>query len=137
MNRRRNNRPLRQLLDTGSHIKPSHDEIGTLTFANTGNAALTLNTNLLYIALPNVTGPVDKVAVSGGLVLNGTNKIALVYSGRPRSGTHTIMTYASKTTDGTGTFVFDQAYHPTPTLTIGDTSVTVTIPGEGSVLRFQ
>jgi len=118
-------------------LKPGNDDIGTLTFANTGNAALTLNTNLLYIALPNVTGPVDKVAISGGLVLNGTNKIVLAYTGRPRSGTHTIMTYASKTTDSTGTFVFDQEYHPTPTLIVGDTSVTVTIPGEGTVLRFQ
>lgn len=60
----------------------------------------------------------------------------LAYTGRPRSGTHTIMTYASKATDSTGTFVFDQEYHPTPTLTIGETSVTVTIPGEGTVLRF-
>ncbi len=124
-------------LATGAILKPGHNDIGTLTFANTGTSALTLNKNTLHFDLPNVTGPVDKIAISGGLVLNGTNKIVLAYTGNPRSGTHTIMTYASKTTDSTGTFVFDQEYHPTPTLTIGETSVTVTIPGEGTVLSFK
>jgi autotransporter-associated beta strand protein len=123
-------------LSNGANLKPGGDDIGTLTFANTGASALTLNKNTSHVGLPNVTGPVDKIAISGGLVLNGTNKIVLAYTGYPRSGTHTIMTYASLTTDSTGTFVFDQEYHPTPTLTVGDTSVTVTIPGEGTVLRF-
>jgi autotransporter-associated beta strand protein len=124
-------------LATGAVLKPGFNGIGTLTFANTGSTVLTLNKNTLHFDLPNVTGPVDKIAISGGLLLNGTNKIVLAYTGHPRSGTHTIMTYASKTTGSTGTFVFDQEYHPTPTLTIGETSVTVTIPGEGTVLSFK
>lgn len=51
-------------------LKPGHNDIGTLTFANTGTSALTLNKNTIHFDLPNVTGPVDKIAISGGLVLN-------------------------------------------------------------------
>lgn len=103
--------------------------VGTLTLANAGADALTLNGSRVLVDLSNVAGTCDQIAVSGGLVLNGASTLALSFpSGTPPAGVYTLMTYASKS--GAGTLALNTRY-PNATLTVGETSVTLTVVGSG------
>ena len=112
-------------------IAPGNNGIGTLTLANAGAAALTLNgcTNKFEVA--NAVGVSDSIAISGALVLNGANIVALSFPlGTAPAGTYTLMTYASRS--GSGTLALDQAYVNTR-IVVGDTSVTLVIGGASLV----
>lgn len=111
----------------------SANTIGTLTLANNTASSLTLNGNSLLMDLSNVAGTCDLLAISGAsgaLVLNGANTITLSTPlGTAPAGTYTLMTYASKT--GSGTLALDHTY-PNASLTVGPTSVTLTVTGAGT-----
>jgi autotransporter-associated beta strand protein len=103
--------------------------VGTLTLSNAGADALTLNGCALLADLSNIAGACDRLAVAGGLVLNGANTIALAFpSGVPPAGTYTLMTYASRSGDGTLAL---NAYYPNATLAVTESSVTLTVTGPG------
>lgn len=98
---------------------------GTLAFANNGASALTLNGDVLPFDLSSTTN--DQIAIIGNLVLNGANTIVVNFpSGYAAAGIYTLMTYAAKS--GSGSLVLDKAY-PNATLTVGTTSVTLTVSG--------
>ena len=118
-------------VSTNGILAPGNSGVGTLRLANTGAAALTLNgiTNKFEIA--NVAGTSDAIAISGALVLNGANIVALSFPlGAAPAGTYTLMTYASRS--GSGTLALDQAYVNTRLL-VGDTSVTLVVGGSSLV----
>ena len=117
-------------LSAGATLSPGGtNAIGTLTLANSGASALTLNGSSLLFDLSNVSGTCDLIAVTGTLVLNGANTIALSFpNGVTPAGTYTLLTYAAKT--GSGTLTLNAVY-PNATLTVGDTSVTLTVTGSG------
>lgn len=98
--------------------------LGTLTLASGSASALTLNGNSLLFDISTVAGS-DKIAIAGSLVLKGANTLALALAGGfTPPGTYTLMTYAAKT--GTGTLVLSGS-DPNATLTVGATSVTLTV----------
>lgn len=112
-------------------LAPGNSGIGTLRLANAGAATLTLNgcTNRFEVA--NAVGVSDLIAISGALVLNGANIVALSFPlGAAPAGTYTLMTYASRS--GSGTLALDQAYLNTRLL-VGDTSVTLVVGGPSLV----
>jgi autotransporter-associated beta strand protein len=112
----------------GGALAPGNAGIGTLTLADTGAEALTLNGNTLALRLSETVGISDQLA--GTLVLNGANIISLSCpaAGAP-AGVYTLLTYAA--TSGGGTLALDRAY-PNATLDVGDTSVTLTVTGAGA-----
>ncbi len=113
-------------LAAGAALVPGGtNAVGTLTLASD----LSLNGNSLPFDLSSVAGTCDQLPVTGVLVLNGANTIALSFpSGTPPAGTYTLMTYASKT--GSGTLALN-TFYPNATLTVGDTSATLTVTGPG------
>lgn len=114
----------------GGRLMPGSGGVGTLTLANAGTAALTLNGNLLAYELSNVAGIGDRIDIAGTLVLNGVNTLSFAspVEGAP-AGVYTQMTYAARS--GDGLFLLDRAY-PNATLTVGDTCVTLTVTGAGT-----
>ena len=120
-------------VSAGGNLVPGGiNTIGTLTLANGGSTALTLNGDKLTFALDNSTAPgstYSQLAVAGQLTLNGANTIALFSTnGMAPAGTYTLMTYAAKT--GSGTLALSTSY-TNATLTVGATSVTLTVTGSG------
>ncbi len=115
----------------GAKLAPGNNTLGTLTLANPGAAALTLNGNTLYYEVStNAVATSDRIAVSGTLVLNGANTLVLSTPFGPApAGTYTLLTYAA--TNGTGTLALDRAY-PNATLSVGEASVTLTVTGGGT-----
>ena len=112
-------------------LAPGNNGIGSLRLANAGAAALTLNgcTNKFEIA--NVAGTSDAITISGALVLNGANVVALSFPlGAAPAGTYTLMTYASRS--GSGTLTLDKTYLNTRLL-VNDTSVTLVVGGPSLV----
>ena len=114
----------------GGTLAPGSGGVGTLTLANTGAAALTLNGNTLAYELSEVACVGDRIDIAGTLVLNGVNtfSFAAPAAGAP-AGVYTQMTYAARS--GDGLFLLDRAY-PNATLTVGDTCVTLTVTGAGT-----
>ena len=99
--------------------------IGTMTLSND----LTLNGNSLLFDLSTVAGTCDQIPVAGTLALNGASTVALSFpNGTTPAGTYTLLTYASRT--GSGTLSLSTSY-PNTSLTVGDTSVTLTVTGSG------
>ena len=124
-------------LSAGAALAPGGtNALGTLTLANSGASALTLNGNSLLFDLSNVSGTSDLLSVAGTLTLNGANTIALSFpNGVTPAGTYTLMTYAAKT--GSGTLALNAVY-PNATLTVGDTSAILTVTGTGiTYLRWK
>jgi autotransporter-associated beta strand protein len=120
----------------GALLSPAGtNALGTLTLASAGADALTLNGGTLLFDLSTVAGTCDQIPVAGTLVLNGANTIALSFSGTPPAGTYTLMTYAARA--GEGTLALNTLY-PNATLTVGSTSVTLTVTGAGiSFLKWK
>jgi len=111
----------------GGRLVPGANGIGTLNLANAGAAALTLNGNTITSDVSAVVGVCDTIAIAGTLVVNGVNTLALAFpDGDAPEGTYTLMTYATRV--GGGTLMLST---PTPNyrLTVGETSVTLTIGG--------
>ena len=79
--------------------------IGTLTISDASASALTLNGNRLNFDVVGA-GTSDKIAITGDLVLNGTNTVlpTLPGAGIAASTNIDLMTYANKT--GSGSLVF-------------------------------
>ena len=117
-------------LSAGAALAPAGtNAIGTLTLANSGASALTLNGSALLYDLSNVSGTCDLLSVTGTLALNGANTIALSFpNGATPAGTYTLMTYAAKT--GSGTLALNAVY-PNARLDVGDTNVVLTVTGTG------
>ena len=105
--------------------------IGTLTLANNSAASLTLNDGTIACDV-STDGTSDLIAItgaSGTLVLNGANAVAISLPFGPiPAGTYTLMTYAAKS--GSGTLSLLPAIR-NATLTVGDTSVTLTVAAGG------
>ena len=102
--------------------------IGTLTLADNSASSLTLNGNALLFDLPNTGSTSDLIAITGGLVLNGANYLALTApSGLVPEGTYTLMTYSAQTGSGTLTFQNGTTTFGNATLTVGATSVTLSV----------
>ncbi len=108
--------------------------VGTLTLQKT----LTLNGDALFFDMP-ASGANDTIALTGAgaageFVLNGTNTVTLNFlDGTLPAGTYTLMTYASQS--GDGTLVLDPVCR-NATLSVGSTSVTLTITGSGTGLNL-
>lgn len=121
-------------LSAGGKLAPGAGGVGTLTLANAGASALTLNGNTVTCEVSAVSGVCDSVAVAGTLVLNGANVISLGFpGGSAPAGTYTLMTYAAKS--GSGTLALDHAY-PNAALAVGATSAVLTITGGGSAVAL-
>jgi autotransporter-associated beta strand protein len=109
--------------------------IGTMTLAGDNTSSLTLNGNILLFDFPNTGSTCDRISItgaSGTLVLNGTNVVALnAPNGSVPAGTYTLMTYASKTGAGTLTFQNGSSTFGTATLSVGSTSITMTVGAGG------
>lgn len=105
--------------------------IGTLSLSRNNASALTLNGNTLLFDLPNTGTACDRISItgeSGMLVLNGSNIVALnAPNGNVPAGTYTLMSYASKTGAGTLTFQNGSSIFGNATLSVGTTSVTLTV----------
>jgi autotransporter-associated beta strand protein len=108
------------------------NNIGKLALANT----LTLNEALLLFDLNNngtAGSTYDQIANTGSLVLNGANYIELNSPGGTiNSGAYTLMTYASMSGSGTLTFPNGSATMGNFTLTVGATSVTLSVSANTS-----
>jgi len=91
----------------GGALSPgaSAGAIGTLTLTDNSASALTLNGNSLYYDLPASGTTCDLIAITGNLVLNGTNTVALNLptAGVP-ANTYTLLTFGAQT--GSGSLVF-------------------------------
>jgi autotransporter-associated beta strand protein len=108
-------------------LAPGNSGIGTLRLAKAGATALTLNSSTNRFEVAASVGVSDSIEISGALVLNGANVVALSFPlGAAPAGTYTLMTYASRS--GSGTLALDQAYLNTRLL-VGDTSVTLVVGG--------
>ena len=117
-------------ISAGGWIAPGAGGVGTLTLANAGASALTLNSGSVTCEVSYVAGVCDTVAVAGTLVLNGANTVSLGFpSGTAPAGTYTLMTYAAKS--GSGTLALDHVY-PNATLVVSSTAAVLTITGGGS-----
>ncbi len=117
-------------LTAGAKLAPGSNGVGTLMLANSGASALTLNGNTITSEVSSVAGSCDTVAIAGTLVVNGANTLALSFpGGTAPAGTYTQMTYAARS--GSGTLTLDRPY-PNATLTVGDTSVILTVTGGGT-----
>jgi autotransporter-associated beta strand protein len=105
--------------------------IGTLSLAGNNASSLTLNGNTLLLDLPNTGTTCDRISItgeSGTLVLNGANFVALdAPNGNVPAGTYTLMSYASKTGAGTLTFQNGSSTFGNAALSVGSTSVTLTV----------
>ena len=113
----------------GGTLKPGVNGVGTLRLANTGTAALTLNGSTISNDVSSVAGVSDLIAISGTLVLNGVNTLALALpAGDMPTGSYTLMTYAA--CSGSGTLVLDNAYSNAKII-VGQTSVTLSLTGSG------
>jgi autotransporter-associated beta strand protein len=114
----------------GGRLAPGSGGVGTLTLADTGPAALTLDGSALAYELSEVACVGDRIDIAGTLVLNGVNTLSFAspVEGAP-AGVYTQMTYAARS--GDGLFLLDRAY-PNATLTVGDTCVTLTVTGAGT-----
>jgi autotransporter-associated beta strand protein len=118
-------------LTAGAKLAPGSNGVGTLTLANAGATALTLNGNTITCEVSSVSSVCDTVAIAGTLVLNGANTIALAFpAGSAPAGTYTQMTYAARS--GSGTLALDRPY-PNATLTVGETAATLTVGGDGTM----
>ena len=115
----------------GGALAPGSGGVGTLTLSNAGAAALTLNGNSLAFELSDVACVGDRIDIAGTLVVNGVNTLSFSApaEGAP-AGVYTQMTYAVRS--GDGLFLLDRAY-PNATLTVGETCVTLTVTGAGTV----
>ncbi len=117
-------------LASGAKLAPGANGLGTLTFANTSATALILNSNSMTCDVASVSGLCDALTIAGTLVLNGANTIALNFpSTTAPAGTYTLLSYGAKT--GSGSLTLDRTY-PNASLTVGSTSVILTITGTGS-----
>ncbi len=104
--------------------------VGTLSLADAGAAALTLNGNTITSEVTAVAGVCDTIDIDGTLVLNGANTITLSFpDGSAPAGSYTLLTYAA--TSGSGTLALDHPY-PSATLDVGATAAVLTITGGGS-----
>ena len=108
--------------------------IGTLTLPNT----LTLNGgNTVFFTLNDSTTAgttYDQVASTSGLSLNGDNYIQInTPAGTLTNGTYTLMTYTGLSGSGTLSLVPALAALGNLTLTVGETSVTLTVSADTSV----
>ena len=116
---------------SGGLLVPGVGGIGTLRLANAGSAALTLNGCTISNDVSSTVGVSDLIAVSGTLVLNGVNTLALnLPAGGLPTGSYTLMTYAA--CGGSGTLVLDKAYS-NAMITVGQTNVTLSLTGFGTV----
>lgn len=115
----------------GGTLAPGSGGVGTLTLADTGAAALTLNGSRLACDLSDTASLCDRIDVAGTLVLEGANILSLSCppSGAP-SGVYTVMTYVA--TSGSGSLALDRAY-PNTTLGMDGTHVYLTVTGAGAV----
>lgn len=117
----------------GGTLAPGVSGIGTLTLASGSTEALTLNGSAMNCEISDVVGTCDAVAVSGTLVLNGANTIALAFpSGLPPAGSYTLMTYTARS--GTGTLTVLPA-DPDFKIVAGATSVVLTVASESAIWR--
>jgi autotransporter-associated beta strand protein len=117
-------------VSAGGRLAPGAGGVGTLTLANAGASALTLNGGSVTCEVSSVAGVCDTAALAGTLVLNGANTVSLGFpSGSAPAGTYTLMTYAAKS--GSGTLALDHVY-PNATLAVGSTAAVLTITGGGS-----
>jgi len=116
-------------LAPGGTLAPGNAEMGTLTLANTGAEALTLNGSRLAFRLSDTVGVADQLNVAGTIVLNGSNTLSLSCppAGAP-AGVYTLLTGSAIT--GDGTLELDRVY-PNATLNVSETSVTLTVSGAG------
>jgi autotransporter-associated beta strand protein len=113
----------------GTLLPGGSNTVGTLTLSNAGANALTLTGGTLLFDVSNVSDTCDQVAVAGTLVLNGANLITFAFpNGTPPAGTYTLLTYAAKA--GAGTLAL-KTFYPNTTLTVSDTSATLTVSGPG------
>jgi autotransporter-associated beta strand protein len=111
----------------GGRLVPGASGVGTLSLANAGAAALSLNGNTITSEISAVAGVCDTIAIAGTLVLNGANTLALAFpAGTAPEGIYTQMTYAARS--GGGTLTLDTA-NPNYRLTVGDTCATLAIGG--------
>ena len=105
--------------------------IGTLTAGDGSGSALTLNGGTILCDFP-ASGPTcDLIAVTGNLVLNGTNHLTPNLALGGAAGTYTVMTYAAQTGTGTLTFPNGTTNQYNATLSVDVTSVTVTVGAGG------
>lgn len=105
--------------------------IGTLALSNLGNS-LSLNGNSLPFEISTV-GNSDRINLTGNLVLNGANTIALSLPAGPTPpGTYTLMTYPART--GSGTLELFTSY-PNVTLTVGANNMTLTVTSPQSTWK--
>ena len=113
----------------GSLVSPGTNSAsgGTLSFGND----FTLNGQTLTFDLSSSpSGANDRIAVAGSVTNNGVTLVSLHdIFGWLRAGTYTLMTYASH---GGDAFALDAAY-PNCTLTVGATSLTLTVGANGSI----
>jgi autotransporter-associated beta strand protein len=109
-------------LHPGGMLSPGAEgSAGTLSLGST----LTLNGIPLLFDVSNVA--TDKVSVASALTLNGTNAVVLSFpGGEIQAGTYTLMTFASRT--GNGTFVLSPAY-ANCSLVTNATSVALQVSG--------
>ena len=113
----------------GALMPGASNAVGTLVLSDSGAGALTLNGATLFADVSNVAGVCDRVDVSGALVLEGDNALALSFpNGAVPAGTYTLMTYASRS--GSGTLVLNPPYQ-NAVLTVGDTNAVLTVSGSG------
>jgi autotransporter-associated beta strand protein len=117
-------------LTAGARLAPGNNGIGTLTLANAGVSALTLNGNTITSEVSDIAGTCDTITIAGTLVLNGANMFVLAFpAGSASAGTYTLMAYAARS--GGGSLALDRPY-PNATLSVGDTNVTLTVTGGGT-----
>lgn len=117
----------------GGTLSPGANGIGTLALAGGGTDALTLNGSSVSCEVSDVVGVCDAVAVSGTLVLNGANTIALSFpSGVPPAGSYTLMTYTARSGSGTLTVL---PADPDFKIVAGATSVVLTVASASAVWR--
>jgi autotransporter-associated beta strand protein len=104
----------------GATITPAgNDTAGTLTLANAGATALTLNGNSLkFDVLSNNGATRDQIPITGTLVLNGVNTLIINAPSGIAAGSYSLMTFTAKS--GSGSVVF-----PNGATTMGNLSVAV------------
>ncbi len=119
----------------GGKLAPGADGVGTLTLANAGASALTLNGSTVTCEVSAVAGVCDRLDLAGTLVLNGANVLSLGFpAGTAPAGAYTLMTYAAKS--GSGSLALDHLY-PNATLDVGATAAVLTITGVGSATTLK
>ena len=126
----------------GGNLAPGGGTIGTLALSNNSASALTLNGSTMIFGLNSAATPgatYDNIAITGSLVLSGTNYIILTSPvGSIATGTYTLMTYAGRS--GSGSLTFENGSTnmtvgvSTLMIAVGATSVTLNVTGASASL---